>query len=187
MHHATLIGEITAAISKTPQGITDDENGDDVQVTFSPDDLTTQNETDLGTAIAAHTGPAEKLFFRATSMVVVEEKAITQDTTWQELGGVVSTIGAFVADLSKARGRIVGQVKTSGTAAQFRIVKENDTSLLTTAHAPGDTSGAWTALQFSTDNDPVAGIQLYRLQGRLNGATSASVRYVSMSLLEVVT
>lgn len=159
--------------------------GTDLDREHGPDAADLKTTFDTGTVTGFVPTPTQAIF-KASSKMIEDEKAITADTTWETVAGVVTTIGFFLPDTTYAVGRVVGQVKTVGEGVQLRLVRDSDgTALNFNAFEPGDTGDVWQAMQFSTDQDPGGATDLYRLEARLNGATSASLRYVSMSLLEV--
>jgi hypothetical protein len=182
--YGRLLDEILAEAPTIPNPSDVSGEGDDLRITFGSE-LDSEEEDALDVVVSNHTGAAQTVAnFCACSKIVDDELAITEDDTWQELGGFVTTIGFFISDASKAQGRVVGSYKTDGDGAELRLVNSSG-SLMTTAFDCGDTSSAWATMQFSTDVDPVLTIDTYILEGRLNGATSASVRFTSASLLEI--
>ena len=180
-----LVEEVSAALAITPTTVDVDA---DVVITFT-DALSSGDETDLNAVVAAHTGIRTNLIFHAASKLINESLEITSESDWQDLGGAVTNIGFFIKDLANARGRVVSACKTVGSGAQLRIVEDNgvDTpTVLRAAFDIGDTGGNWLLKKFFTDTNPSSGDAQFILQGRLNGATSASIRFVTLTLLEVV-
>jgi hypothetical protein len=106
-------------------------------------------------------------------------------TDWSVIGGVVTNVGFFMNDVTRAIGRIVGELKTSGTGVELRVVRGDGTAMRTASFAAPDTHGQWQVLTFQTDKLPDAGEQTYILEGRLGAAAAGEVRFVSMTLLEV--
>lgn len=126
--------------------------------------------------------------FLASSLLVNQEVAITETTNWQILGGVVTNVEFFTKNLSKVIGEMLGSFKTAGTGTELRIVEEaTDGSeiVVATATLP-DYSGAWTVGRVPSAVVPRSGTNTYRLEGRLNGATSAALRFCTISLLETL-
>ncbi|MGH8476826.1 MAG: hypothetical protein ACRER2_13840, partial [Methylococcales bacterium] len=70
--------------------------------------------------------------------------------------------------------------------AELRVVEINGgtTVAIGGPFSLQDTTGAWAIFQFLTGVAPRPRTNTYILLGRLNTATLASVRFVSMSLLE---
>lgn len=143
-----------------------------------------------GSIIGDHAGTAPtEIVFHAASKLVEGEVVITQDATWQLLGGVITQPAFFTSNLAAVIGRVSAGVKTSGTTIQLKVTEDDGTTeadLVTAPQTIPDTAGAWQNHNFSTDVAPRIGNNTYCLWGRLNGSASASVRFVSMSLLEVV-
>lgn len=163
----------------------------EVKVTFVTQ-LTAEEITTLDSTIAAcktAQGTIAATFkYLVPSKLVENATDVTEDTGWQDLGGVTTTLGSFMADVSKAWGRVIGQVKASGSGAQVRVIRDSDgTILMAEPYSVPDTSGEWVTCQCWVNQNQPAGTDCFILQGRLNGATSMQIRYVSMSLLEKLT
>lgn len=130
--------------------------------------------------------------FHATSKIVdgadVGTVVIEPGPAWQVLGGVVANPGFFTPNLPKVMGRVVGSVKAVGAGAELQVVEEDPVGgdvVLGTYVVP-DSAGAWVVLKFSAMlAAPRAGDHTYRLEGRLNGATSMALRFTSLSMLEL--
>jgi hypothetical protein len=180
----TAAVEADAGITTALDGVSQDEDAATVTFHF-PTALAGGEKTALDALVAAHDGAAPtQLKFHAASKLIEGELTVTQDATWQTLGGVVTTPDFFMATLAAGLGRIVGSYKSVGTAPEIRII-EDDTTTLCTFSAVA-TADVWTMMQFFTTTPPTAGTHEYKIEGRLNGATSMSVRFTSMSLLEAV-
>ncbi len=160
-------------------------SGTNLYVYCSADTTDADKTNILDPLITAHKGAITLVDRIETSTIIEGEIAITETTGWQDLPGIATTLGAFLGDADEAVGKLVGLVKTVGTGFEMRMVKEDDTSLLGTPYSHGDSAGVWEKLEFSTNQPPVLDFHFYRLQARLNGATSASVQSVRMSLLRV--
>lgn len=73
-----------------------------------------------------------------------------------------------------------------GDGAQIRIVEDEVRVMSPEGDLP-DSGSAWTLIPgLSTDVPSLAGQHSYRVQGRLRSATSASIRFTSISLIESV-
>lgn len=149
--------------------------------------LSSPEQATLAATVAAHAGVATftPLCFRTMVQIIADEVAL--GSGWTDLGGVVLTPEFFVPTLANAVGQIQGDCKVQGTGAQLRLVEGSGGGerVITPNFALTNNSDVWTTFgAFSTNDEPSPGQQLYRLQGRLNGATSALVRFVTLMLLE---
>jgi len=150
-------------------------------------DLTDAEKATLDGVVAAHVAtPSYTAVFKTTAEVVHD--ATEAGAGWTDLGGVVTSPDFFMPDLALALARVVGSYRADGAGAELRVVEGQDAEerVVSVVRVLPDTGGAWGLIPgFNTNVPPRAGQWLYRLQGRLNGATSAAVRYTSMSLLEL--
>lgn len=160
-------------------------SGGDFVIEFASP-LDPSEESALDAVVAAHVGaPTYALIFHASSLAIGNPAAITSDQTWQDLGGVVTTPSFFVSNLNAIIARIVGDARAVGSGAELRLVEDESRVLSPVALIP-DTGGSWGLLPpFNSDQPPSAGQHVYTLQGRLNGANSASLRYTSLTLMEL--
>lgn len=115
---------------------------------------------------------------------------ITEDATWQHLGGVTGDLSKSAIVLANAFGRLSGDYKSVKGAgnekAQFRIREDDGTTVVTlvTADIPG-TSDAWKRdAELDTTTTMREGRNRYTLEARLNGAVSASLRDGIFALIE---
>ena len=159
----------------------------------APDEVTLSfaaaiDEPTLDGIIASHVGvpPAPDPIFLASTTLVEIPLDITETSTWQDLGGVRTSIGFFEPDMNKVIGRIIGDYRTDGLGAELRLVK-GPTEILISAETPlADTASVWQeAYLLSPPGSADPQSQTYILQGRLNGATSAQLRFMSMSLMRI--
>lgn len=152
-------------------------------VTFGfPTDLSAGEQTALDVLVAAHDGaPPTQVRFHASSSIIGGEANITE-ADWTVLGGVVTTPEFFCPAVQCLKARIVGSLNTDGEGAELRIV-EDGTTVLGSFVMP-DSSQAWAQMQWFTTVSPSSGTHEYTIEAKLNGATSAKMRFVSMSLLE---
>lgn len=159
--------------------------GDDDCDIYTVNELDGAQKTILDGIVAAHTGtPAFKFEWKAASVMRTDAKTVTADETWEEVGGSVTSLSAFVSDVTKAWGRCVGQAKVSGSGAQLRIVRESDGESCMVAPQDLPNSGEWVIFQFWANTNQPDTPDRFVLQGRLNGATSMEVRDVAISILE---
>jgi len=157
----------------------------DVVDTWFASTLSGGDETTFDGLVAAHDGVAStSIQFHAASKLVEGDLAITEDASWQCLGGAVTTPDFFSSNIAAMIGRITGRYKTDGSTVELRMVEDGTTALGTTTLP--DTASAWATMQWMASTAPSAGTHEYTLEGRLNGSTSASVKFCSVSLLEVV-
>ena len=162
---------------------TDEEAGECV-LTFE-ESLSSGDETTLNGIVAAHDGVHVCYRFHAASTLVQGEVAVTETSEWQTLGGVVTTPSFFCRDVSKLLARIIGSIKSDGNGLEIRVMENGSTVLASQSF--DSTSDVWTQVKFYSSTSPGSGTSEYTLQARLNSATSGSVRFFSMSLLEAVT
>lgn len=177
---------ITTELSSIKSSETVDENGaptGNITVTFVfPTDLESGEQTALNALVAAHDGsPPTQVRFHASSTILHAEENVTE-SDWATLGGVVTTPEFFCPSVACLKARIVGSYNTDGEGAELRVV-EDGTTVLGTFELP-NSSQAWAQMQWFTSNSPTAGTHEYTIEAKLNGATSAKIRFVSMSLLE---
>jgi hypothetical protein len=196
LNQAVNLDKLTAAIAASDpaissaqlSGISTSEDEEAAEVTCSivfDGELSAGDQTQLDVIVAAHDGqPPTKIVFHASSKLLEGEVALTNPSGFDVLGGVVTTPDFFTAILAACLGRIVGSYKAVGAGAELRLVEDGAT-VLGTFEIP-DSSGAWQQMQWFTSTPPSAGTHTYTVEGKLNGATSAAVRFTSLSLLEVV-
>ena len=147
-------------------------------------ELSTEEQSALDAVVAAHSGaPIPTYIFHASSTLCEGEHEIT-DAEWIILGGVVTTPSFFMADLSKSLARVVGSFKTVGESVELRVCE--DGVPMGTPHDLDASADVWATMQWYISGTPSEGTHEYTLEGRLVTATSAAVRFVSMSLLGVV-
>lgn len=131
---------------------------------------------------------SQQYVFKASSKMVNLPVAVIETTNWQDLGGVTTTPAFFVPDLTKAVGRAVGCAKTNGSGVQLRMVEiiaGVDTPISDPFDVP-DGAGVAADFGFYTNTAPQSGRRVYKIQGRLQGATDAEIMFTSMTLLEKV-
>jgi hypothetical protein len=179
--------EVEATISPPPalEGVTSrqPEGGTaTAQIRFAAE-LDAAQKAALDAVVAAHSGAAVPTpVFRASSTLVGTEQEIVAVGGFEVLAGVVTTPDFFSSNLAALVSRIVGEFKAVGSGAELRVVEDDGTVLGNFALDP---AADWTKMQWFTSTAPSSGTHHYTLEGRLNGATSARVRYVSMTLLEM--
>lgn len=176
--------QLVVQVDNADVAMMEPEGGTDLSGSTGPHaaDLQTTFETDTLTGYTANVPIAVLL---GCGTVAEDEKTITEDSTWQDLGGFVMGLAFFADDVSDCVIRGFGQVKTQGVEAQLRIVRVSDsTVLMTSPYEPGNLSGAWSEMKFITDVALTSDTETYRLEGRLNGASSASIRCTSLFIIQ---
>lgn len=157
--------------------------------------LTTAEKTALDALRDAHQGVLLKRRFHGGISIAQGPISITSDAPWQTLGGIVSRLRFFTPHVFNTFGRITADIKTVGTTAQLQLIGDDrgggappaEVALTSAPEALPGTASVWQKIRFDTDVAPRALECVYRLEGRLNGATSAEIRFCSLSLLETVT
>lgn len=162
---------------------------DDVCRIYAAEALDTGQKAALDAVVAAHVPAVTGYKFHASSKYVELEKDVTL-TDWAAVGGAVTNPGFFMQDRARAVARSTGGYQVSGGDLELRFVEADDLGVEVIMSAVPwvcvDSSGAWKNFQFSTNLPPRAGENLYRLDARLiNGATSAKIRFVSATILEL--
>ena len=151
-------------------------------------EITAEELTTLNGVVAAHQGnPPVSFKMHASSSVINGVREVTSDTEWQEAGGVVTNLAFFVPDVSKAWGRLSGEVRVSGSGAKLRIIRNSDDAVCTPADVElSDTGGEWVVVSFWANQNQPEIPDRFELQGKLDGAVSLEVRDYSISLLELL-
>lgn len=181
-----LTAEITASSIVTPLDHID-TSGDVCDLWFDAA-LSGADETTLAAVVAAHDGtPAPAVEFVASSSL---NGTTIMSPGWDDVDGVVSNPQFFANNLSLVLGRCIGLYKsdTVGGTPQLRVVERlgtDDTeTVLSDPFDLADTAGVFKTFAFYTNVTPSEGQNQYILQGQLNGGASASVKFVSLSLLK---
>lgn len=134
-------------------------------------------DRDALTLVATQIPPAYD--FAGSSKMVVG--AVTSQG-WEVLDGLVTNLGVFTTDPSKAVGKVTGEIQVSGTGLELRLTKGDGSTPISASFAHADTGGEWQIFGFTTNAPGDLGDQAYRLEARLNGATSAALRFTSLSI-----
>lgn len=153
--------------------------------------LSPGDEATFDAIIATHTGIAAVTSMKASQQIASEEKAITEDITWQKLAEFVTTPSFFTEDITQLLGRIVGEYKATagggGELPQLSVVEkvagEADQDIL----PPYDMTAEASFVTFgvSTTNPVRDGYHnIYCVMGRLNGAASFSIQWTTISMLD---
>jgi len=137
------------------------------------------------------TNPASPLVaFYGSSKLVNDVLAVTSDAAFETVGGVITNPGFFVDNLAATFGRITGAYQATGATGELQIIEcrpdGSDPELKMPPVVIPDTAGAWTVLELGTSMPPRPnGPWEYALQARLNGSAALSLKYVSMSLMQL--
>lgn len=179
--------EIVTALSHISSS-EDVETGITEVVFHFPTDLSSEEQTALGTLVSNHEGaPPMVVKWHASSVLTDHEKSATAAyPAWTELGGAVTTPEFFSENLPYCKGRVVGQYRTDGPGALLRI-KEGDAEPSSHSFEAPNTNGQWVNMQWFSADPPTEGTHLYALEAQLPetpGATIITVKYVAVSLLE---
>jgi len=162
------------------------KSGDDCAVTFA-DVLSTANETTLDGIVAAHTGKLVIFEFRGALTVVPSEALIVGLLTFDVLGGIAMQPAALEPLSSDQVIRFWGEVKSLGTGGEIQVVENaSGTDTIIATFSIPDTSSAYQAVTFDSTVSVQAGLNTYRVEGRLNGATLAAVRFASLGIFRRV-
>ena len=127
--------------------------------------------------------PSSAWDFRA-SATDSRERAVTSQTTWEEVARVITTPGFFGIDAARFDVYAIGDVRTTGMGAEIRLTEErvSDGNLVVIGtYTVPDTGGSWSVFAF--DGYPV---RLDRSRYRLEARTGAAlgVALCGISLLE---
>lgn len=126
-------------------------------------------------------------FITNTPLIAGDVPITSQD--WMTLGGVVTNVG-FFCPVEQSYGELLGSAKATGAGAQLRLVEDDNGDGGGTVVAAGPcniSDGDWSVIRFnSLGHTPREGARCYRLEGRLNGATAGSARFLSLTLFQLV-
>ena len=183
-----LRGEIVACVGVTTE-ITDiATHGDGVADLYFVADLSPAEKSALDGIVAVHAGYTVYPEFITNTPIVADIANITTQD-WQTLGGVVSNV-SFFCPAEQAYGELLGSAKVSGSGAQVRAVEEGTSGEGGTVVIAGPfdiASVDWSEMRFNSyGRVPRSGSRCYRIEGRLNGAASASIRYTSLTLFQLI-
>lgn len=182
--HATITAN--AGITQVLSGVT--VNGECLITFQSP--LTDAEKIVLDGIVAAHAGADTVVNFHASSTVLSESRlVVTLAPAWEVVGELFTNPSFFVSDLTRAKGRMVGQYKTSGPGAVLRIVEQDaaGVDVVVATFNALDTAGTWQAAKFFTSVVPRVGDLNYRFEAQAPAGVTLEVRAFSLSLLEFIT
>lgn len=110
------------------------------------------------------------------------DDAVSFSASWGHISGIICSPDFFGNSITEYKPRLVCDLNVSGTGAQVRIL-EDDVEL-GTIDLP-DTSGSWQTFKSYFEVTLSAGTHRYTIEGQLNGASSAQIRYGSLALIHV--
>jgi hypothetical protein len=179
--------EVDSGIAPTCESVTEDSPGSDGFTIIFDSALSAGEETTLDTIITNHDAVTPDYDTLSEVSILTAETALS-GSSWADLGGAIAKL-EFLAPLSKILGQINFCGEATGTGAEVRVVERLGTDLADEVVVAGpysiaDSSGAWGVHAVNTGVVPRAGRNEYCLQGRLNGATSASIRSAVLIVLE---
>jgi hypothetical protein len=181
-----LATEIRASGSITTEFSGASTVGDACTLSFAAD-LSSNEKASLDAIVAAHDGVDITVAYKIAASLIGQSIDIVESEAWQELGGVSVNVEFYCPELDKAFAIVEYSAKAVGSSAQLRVIEVDDegAEVVMSANAPIVASTGWKVSKFQTDHSPAHGDRTYILQGRLNGATSASIRYTALVLIEV--
>jgi hypothetical protein len=157
--------------------------GDFCDVTFD-DALSAGDETTLNGLVAAHDGVKPKNFgYASSSKLVPLELNIPNDDAWHEVGGVTTTMGAFVSNPADALGKLIGEHKTTGANAQIRARYSSDDGLLISPVTLPNSSGAWAVMDFNSDQAFRLNTETIIVEAKCPAGETLDFRFVTATLL----
>ena len=180
----TFWSGITTAVSAINIGVEPDK----CDIWFV-DALSAGDEAILDAVVAAHPGYGVAASVEGTLTVVRTSLAIVTDADWTVLGGLVTTPSFFSPILSQILGRVLGLHK--GDGGQIRIVEEmagQPDVVITNPPLDLPNVGA-TFTRFKKDTNVLlrdGTHNIYRVEARLNGATTLELEYAAVSMLKVI-
>lgn len=181
--------EADSGIGPTCEHITEDSAGSDGFMVDFDAALSAGEETTLDGLITAHIKNAANYISHGALSVCPGVGQLEAGATFKDIGGVLVKVDFAIPDLTKALGQANMIVEATGTGAELRLVERLGTNLsdevvIGAAQAIADSSGAFSVAVLNTSVLLRGGRNEYVLQGRLNGATSASIRSAVLLVLE---
>ena len=164
-----------------------DTAGDACNIVFSAA-LASGEKTALDALVAAHDGMLI-VFNPKIASKILDGTAAIVSADWEVVGGVAVNAQFYVPDLTKAVSIVQFNCKADGAGAKLRLVEVDDDDVrvvMSPEFDIPDTDDAWHSGKVTTNQVPRAGNKTYQLEAKLGAATSASVRFASAVLLEMV-
>ena len=155
--------------------------------------LTPAEEATLLTIVNNHLGlDPDSHDTHITITIIIGEITITDDVTWQDLGAMIlipSEFGQTANMQINAKLQAKCDDGPSSEVAQLRLVDDDTSIVIQLNTTPFDftDSATWLDVAFESNIPPDADTLPHRLrlEGRLNGSTSASIRRSSLTLIEM--
>ena len=157
-------------------------------VTLVGDVVTVDGGVDITAAnidplVAAHVNDPKGLGGALLTSVVLSKVHAVTDPNWEDIGGVVSSIGFFVSDIDdpSLRTRVTGLAETTNGAIQLRVVDHSGNQISDVQTI--DTNGAEEFFEFWADDYATLGQTAYILQAKKTTANQAWIAYCSFTLI----
>lgn len=131
--------------------------------------------------------PPTGVFMHAASTIYAQAVTITASPpAWQDIGSVLTTVGFFMSDPTKALGRVRFMAKvTTGTLTVRCVQVSNSLELNNPVQTINTTGGAWVDGSFTTNQPPSLATDEFLIQARISNGGSAEMRAVSLALLQL--
>lgn len=183
-----LSEKIAGGVGVKPLSVTRAQDG--TVLVVMPDELQVLQVTMLDDFMSTRNlYPQDQGAFPLASVSLVPlEAVLVNPDDYDLLGGVVSNPSAFLPDIKRAFGLLNGAFRVDGDGAALRVVEDKaGVRRVMGEFVLGDTAGAWVPQKFKTESPSASDVDMvYTLEGTLGGAKSASVRFVSLSLMEAL-
>lgn len=185
--HASIHAD--SGIAPICESVTEDAPGSDGFTVVFDAALSEGEETTLDGLITAHIKNAANYISHGALSVCDGVCPLPAGATFEDLSGVLVKVDFAIPNLTKALGQANMVAEATGTGAEVRIVERLGTDLsdevvVGAAMALTDSSGVFSVAVLNTSVLLRGGRNEYMLQGRLNGATSASIRSAVVLVLE---
>lgn len=164
-------------------------NDDNVDIELN-DIISSALHDEITSIVTSHDGqPSLKTKFHASSHILSGEVEITSDLEWQEIAGVYSNPSYFISDLNTVLSRVTGSIKHDGGSVEVRLVEvsQNGTKVMSAPIELGENAVS-DFHPFTLQNiiPPSEGESMYIIEARLNGSNSASLKYMAITLMELL-
>ena len=140
--------------------------------------LSGSEKTALDALVAAHDGSTAPDVFVTVSEIRIADAVLGASAI---LDGVILRPDKMLKVTARSHVRIACDLKTTGTGAKLRL-KENGNTLKEWSLA--DTAGAWVSKLHTTNAALSAGLNRYEVEGELDTASAAELRYIAIALFD---